>query len=57
MSNYILYKVWDESIYPFPIFNGANNEVQEWLNNFMYKAKWGGGGGGGGDKYIIHTLN
>ena len=31
----INYKVWDEIMYPFPIFNGCNVEVWEWMSNYI----------------------
>ena len=33
-SNYIHYKVWDESTLHFPNFNDAAIEVWEWISNF-----------------------
>ena len=35
ISNYILYKVWDEITYPFWDFNGVAVEVSEWISNFI----------------------
>ena len=31
----IHHKVWDESTYPLPNFNGATIEVREWISNFV----------------------
>ena len=33
--NSIHYKVWDETTYPFPNFDGATVEVWEWIGNFI----------------------
>ena len=35
ISNDMPSKVWDESIYPFPNFNGTAIEVWEWISNFI----------------------
>ena len=35
ISNYILYKVWDEITYPFPNIKSAAFEVWEWIGNFI----------------------
>ena len=37
----MLSKVWDEIIYPFPIFNGVTAEVWEWIRNFVPHFKMG----------------
>ena len=33
VSNCIRYKVWDETTYPFPNFNGTTVEIWEWIDN------------------------
>ena len=35
ISNYIHYKVWNETTYPFPNLNGASVEVWECISNFI----------------------
>ena len=35
ISNYILSKVWDKITYPLQNFGGWNNEVCEWIGNFI----------------------
>ena len=34
-SYYIHHKVWNETTYPFPNFNGCTVEVWEWISNFI----------------------
>ena len=29
------HKMWDETAYPFPNFNGVTVEVWEWISNFI----------------------
>ena len=33
ISNHVHYKMWDETIYPFPNFNGCTVDVWKWINN------------------------
>ena len=33
--NYVHYKAWIETTYPFPNVNCATSEVSEWIRNFM----------------------
>ena len=35
ISNYILHRVWDENIYPFPNFNTETLEDWEWINDII----------------------
>ena len=35
ISNHMPIEVWDEITYPFLNFNGAIDEVSEWISNFI----------------------
>ena len=37
ISNYVHYKVWDETTYAFPNFNGCTVEVWECISNFIWR--------------------
>ena len=39
ISKYMISKVWDKIIYPFPNFNGGTVKVWEWINDAIQQFK------------------